>query len=303
MNVRTAQQHCFTVDVEDWFQVSAFERIVDAARWESLPSRVERNTDRLLALLDGHGTLGTFFTVGWVAERFPGLVRRIAAAGHEVASHSYWHRRVLTLAPGEFRDDLRRSRDLLSELAGAPVIGFRAPTFSIVRGTEWALDVLVEEGFRYDSSLFPIRRPGYGYAGAEPTPHLIRRPAGTLLEVPPTTLAWLGLRLPAAGGGYFRQLPYGLTALALRQGEASGHGGMFYVHPWEIDPDQPRLDVSWLTRRRHYRRLDRTYALLERLLRDFRFTSVARRFAPVLSAPDGVLSADALAPALPVVTA
>jgi polysaccharide deacetylase family protein (PEP-CTERM system associated) len=284
-----ATSHFFTVDVEEHFQVSAFDNIVDRADWDRLPSRVEANVDVLLELLERHGSVGTFFTLGWIADRKPALVRRIAAAGHEIASHSWWHRRVSTLTPAEFREEVRRSKLTLEDVAGQAVVGFRAPSFSIVPGIEWAFDVLLEEGYRYDSSLFPIRRPDYGYPSAATVPHQLERPAGTLLELPMATTVLAGLRIPAAGGGYLRQLPYWLIARAFREHAAAGLPAMFYIHPWEIDPDQPRLAVPPVTRWRHYGGLARTLPRLERLLREFRFTSVARHFA----IPDGPTALDA----------
>ena len=268
----------FSVDVEEYFQVSAFEDDVPISRWEHLPGRVEAAVDSLLELLAQHGHTGTFFTVGWVAERNPALVRRIADAGHEIASHTYWHRRLTRQTQDQFRADLRRSRDTLEQAAGRPVFGFRAPSFSIRPGGEWAFDILLEEGFRYDSSLFPIRRPDYGYPAAPAGAHLIHRPGGTLLEVPMATTSFAGIRLPAAGGGYLRQLPFALIRRAFRQHVAAGESAMFYVHPWELDVDQPRMSVSWLTRIRHYRGLHRTLPRLRRLCAEFAFTSVERRF-------------------------
>lgn len=268
--------HLFSVDVEEHFQVNAFDRILSRDEWERQPSRVERNTDVLLELLARHEAHATFFTLGWVAERQPALLRRIAAAGHEIASHGWWHRRLTTLTPEEFREEARRSKAVLESLTGRMVTGFRAPSFSIVPGGEWAFDVLLEEGYRYDSSLFPIRRPDYGYPSAPPAPHEIRRAAGTLLELPLATLDVLGLRLPAAGGGYLRQLPLGLIQRAFRGLGARGTPGMFYIHPWEVDPAQPRLPVGVVTRLRHYGGLERTLPRLERLLSEFRFTSVER---------------------------
>lgn len=273
---RTA--HFFSVDVEEYFQVSAFESHVDRETWERLPSRVERNVEALLELLARHDVRGTFFTVGWVARRHPWMIRRIVAAGHELASHTFWHRRVNTQAPAEFRDDVRQAREVLENISGQRVYGFRAPSFSILPGMDWALDVLLEEGYRYDSSTFPIRRPGYGNPGAPTMPYLIRRPGGDLLELPLATTSFMGMRLPAAGGAYLRQLPLGLVRRALREHERLRRPAMFYVHPWEIDPEQPRIDVGWLTGVRHYRGLDRTLGRIEQLLREFRFTSVAEHF-------------------------
>jgi polysaccharide deacetylase family protein (PEP-CTERM system associated) len=277
MSASSRIAHHFTVDVEEYFHVSAFEGVVSRDRWESLPSRVERSTEDILELLARHGATGTFFTLGWVAERHPALVRRIAAAGHEVASHGHLHRRVTTLTRDEFREDVRRSRAVLEDVSGTPVVGFRAPSFSIVPGGEWAFDALLEEGYRYDSSLFPIRRRGYGWPGAPLVKHDLVRPAGTLAEFPLATTAIAGLRIPAAGGGYLRQFPFAIIQRAFREHDAAGTPGVFYIHPWEVDPGQPRMPVSALTRVRHYRNLHRTMALLERLLREFRFEPMAAR--------------------------
>jgi polysaccharide deacetylase family protein (PEP-CTERM system associated) len=273
-------RHLFSVDVEDYFQVVAFEPVVSRDAWDRYPSRVERNTDRLLALLDRHGAFGTFFVLGWVAARFKGLVRRIAEAGHEVASHGFWHRRVTTLTPAEFRQDIRESKAVLEDASGLPCLGFRAPSFSIVPGTEWAFDVLLEEGYRYDSSLFPIHRPDYGYPAAPREAHTIRRPAGDLLELPLATLQFGPARWPAAGGGYLRHFPPGLIHRAFRQFGRRGIPAMFYIHPWEIDPGQPRIPCGVLTRWRHYAGLGLTEPRLEHLLSEFAFTSVAREFGP-----------------------
>jgi polysaccharide deacetylase family protein (PEP-CTERM system associated) len=231
----------------------------------------------LLAQLDRAGFRGTFFTLGWVAEHSPEIVRQIAAAGHEIASHGYWHRRVTTMTPDEFREDLRASKHALEALTGTPVLGFRAPSFSIVPGCEWAFDVLLEEGFTYDSSLFPIRRRGYGYPGAPRTPHVIRRPSGHLAEFPLATMSMLGVTLPAAGGGYLRHLPFGLIRRAFAGSSARGESATFYIHPWELDPDQPRLEVPFLTRVRHYRGLAHTEQRIDQLLAEFRFGTIASR--------------------------
>ena len=200
-------EHLFSVDVEEHFQVVALQRWAPRVSWDEQPSRVARNVDQLLELLARHGAVGTFFTLGWVAERQPGLIRRIAAAGHEVASHGWWHTQVTRLTPAEFREEVRSSRALLEDLSGQRVQGFRAPSFSIVPGHEWAFDVLLEEGYRYDSSLFPIRRPDYGWPGAPADPHLIRRPAGTLLEIPMATTLIAGVRIPRRAGVIFASFP------------------------------------------------------------------------------------------------
>ena len=278
--------HFFTVDVEEYFHVSAFESVIPRDEWQQRPGRLDISLPRILDLLDRHEARGTFFVLGWVAERMPALVRRIVAAKHEVASHGYWHRRIPTLTPGEFRDDLRRSKRVLEDVTGSPVLGFRAPSFSLIPGYEWAFDVLVEEGFRYDSSLFPVRRRGYGYASAPKVPHVIRRASGLLAEFPLATTVVGPLSVPAAGGGYLRHLPFALVRRAFRQASLSGIPATFYVHPWEIDPSQPRVPVSYLTRFRHYRGLAKTLPRMERLLADFRFVDIA-------SAVDRVLRGDA----------
>lgn len=267
--------HFFTVDVEEHFQVSAFEGCVPRADWDRLESRVAGNVARLLDILAAAGARATFFVLGWIGERHPDVVRAIAAAGHEVASHGQDHRRVTEQTADEFRASVRRSKRTLEDISGTPVIGFRAPSFSIVLGREWALDVLVEEGYRYDSSLFPVRRPGYGYAGGRREPHTLVRPGGELLEFPPATLRRFGWTLPAAGGAYLRILPFALVRAAFREAEREGVSTTFYVHPWEVDPAQPRFAVSSTARFRHYTGLDRTARRVERLLAEFAFTSIA----------------------------
>lgn len=282
----SATPHLFTVDVEEYFQVHVFDGCVDRAEWDVLPSRVGLSTRKLLDLLEPHGIRGTFFVLGWIADRHPELVREITEAGHEIASHGWGHRRITDLSREEFRKDVRRSKEVLEEVTGAPVYGYRAPSFSLVPGTEWALEILADEGYRYDSSIFPIRRLGYGYPGACPVPHFVNEPKGSLMELPPVTYEAAGLSLPAAGGAYFRHLPYLLTRNGLRQMEERGAPGVFYVHSWEVDEYQPRLPVSWLGRIRHYRGLDRMPARLDRLFRDFEFTSIAERFELEGEEPD-----------------
>lgn len=274
--------HLFTVDVEDYFQVNAFEGLVDRATWDRYPSRVEQNTDRLLDLLASHDVRGTFFTLGWIAERFPALLRRITEQGHEVASHGYWHRKVSTLSPEAFRQDVRDSRLRIEDATGLPCVGFRAPSFSIRPGMEWAFEILVEEGYRYDSSVFPISRPDYGYPSAPPFPVLLHTPSGSLLELPLATARLAGLRVPAAGGGYLRQFPLGLIAEAFSQWGELGVSTVLYIHPWEIDPDQPRLPAGLIARARHYRNLHRTLPRLQSLLERFKFTSVQERFGELI---------------------
>jgi polysaccharide deacetylase family protein (PEP-CTERM system associated) len=268
-------KHNFTVDVEEYFQVSIMESSVSRERWDELESRVAVSVRRLLDLLAEHHSRGTFFVLGWVAERQPAMVKEIAAAGHEVASHGWDHRLVTQQTPDAFRESVRRTKATLEQLIGAPVVGFRAPNFSILPGYEWALDILIEENHIYDSSLFPVRRPGYGYPSGERDPHWLRRPAGRLAEIPPATLRRWRVNIPAAGGAYFRFLPYALARGALKDFERRGVPGTFYIHPWEVDPAQPRLDVPWLTRLRHYGGTGKTVARLRRLLSEFRFSSIA----------------------------
>lgn len=267
--------HHFTVDVEEHFQVSALEPYVPRSQWDSIESRVAPNTTRLLDLLRETNQRATFFVLGWVAQRAPALVRTIAAEGHEVASHGWDHRRVTDETPDEFRLSVRRSKDALEQIVGKAVLGYRAPSFSIVRGRDWALDILVEEGYVYDSSLFPIRRPGYGYAASQRIPHFLARRPGRLAEFPPATVRVLGVNLPAAGGAYLRLLPSALVRAAVRDAESRGVPAMLYIHPWELDPDQPRIPVSFATRIRHYGGLRRTIPRLRRLFREFRFGTVA----------------------------
>lgn len=284
-------RHFFTVDVEEYFQVAALAPWAPAQRWESFASRVEAQVDRVLELLARHDARGTFFTVGWVAERHPAMVRAIAAAGHELASHTWDHRKITDQTPDAFRESIRRTKGTLEDLAGAPVIGFRAPSYSIVRGTEWALDLLLEEGHLYDSSLFPVRRSGYGYVGGLRDPYWLVRPAGRLAEVPPATLKVGSMTLPAAGGAYFRLLPYQLVRSALRSAEARGVPATFYIHPWEYDPAQPRLPVPPLTRVRHYGRLAGVWPRLERLLSEFSFTAIAHSLDPAAAGVSPLASA------------
>jgi polysaccharide deacetylase family protein (PEP-CTERM system associated) len=268
-------RHHFTIDVEEYFQVAAFEPYVARSTWRQQESRVREQMVRLLELLGRYNARATCFVVGWLADRHRGMIRTIARAGHEIASHGWEHARVPTLTRPQFRESIRRSKQVLEDIVGVAVVGYRAPNFSIVRGGEWALDMLVEEGYQYDSSLFPVRRPGYGYAGGCPAPHWIQRPPGRLAEIPPTTLQCAGMRLPAAGGAYFRLLPYGIFRAALRQCERRDVPGTFYIHPWEIDPDQPRIAVPWHTALRHYGGLHRTLPRLERLLTEFRFAPIS----------------------------
>ncbi len=265
-----AHRNAMSVDVEDYFQVQALSGRIDRADWDSLPRRVERNTERVLALFDDHGVRATFFTLAWVAERHPGLIRRIVAGGHELASHGLAHVRADAQDEAAFRADVRRSRGVLEDVGGMPVHGYRAASFSIGARNLWAFRVLAEEGYRYSSSVYPIRHDLYGMPSAPRFPFRMAELDG-FVELPITTVMWLGRRLPCGGGGYFRLLPYALSRRMLRRvNRADGRPCTFYFHPWEIDPEQPRPDgLDWRSRTRHYTNLDRMEAKLTRLLRDF----------------------------------
>jgi len=264
--------NAMTIDVEDYFHVSVFEKTVDRSRWDTLETRVRANTDRLLDLFDERGVRGTFFVLGWVAERYPDLVKAIAARGHELASHGYAHRLVYEQTPEVFREDVRRAKDLIEAAAAQPVRGYRAPSFSVTSRSLWALDVLVEEGYTYDASIFPIRHDRYGIPGAPRWPHAIDRGRGRIFEVPGSTVRIGSTNLPVAGGGYFRILPYAWTHWGIaRVNRTERQPAIFYLHPWEIDPGQPRLPASRLGRFRHYRNLGKVEPRLRRLLADFSF--------------------------------
>lgn len=270
--------HALSIDVEDYFHVAALANVISVDDWASLPSRVERNTERLLELFERTDTRATFFVLGWVAEHHPALIRKLAEAGHEIASHGYSHQLIYRQTPDVFREETRRSKILLEDLAQQPVTGYRAASYSITRASLWALDILSDLGFTWDSSIFPIRHDRYGIPDSPRQPYIIRTPkGGQLREFPLTTARVLGLTVPAAGGGYFRQFPYPLFRALFRQASRGGRRPqMFYLHPWEIDPDQPRYNnASWLSRFRHYTNLDQCYGRLERLLTDFRFGTVS----------------------------
>ena len=265
--------NAFSVDVEDYFHVSAFEKVVDRSRWGSYESRVVSNTHRILALLERHQVRATFFVLGWVAETYPQLVREIHDGGHEIGSHGRWHRLIYEQSPAEFRADVRESKSILENTIGAPVTAHRAASFSITRRSLWALEILAEEGFAVDTSIVPVVHDRYGIPDAIPTLHRIATAAGPLWEFPPPVLRFAGLKLPVGGGGYFRLLPLPLTLRWLARVNRDVRAPfVFYVHPWEIDPDQPRLPVrSPLARFRHYVNLASTERKLDVLLRHFRF--------------------------------
>jgi polysaccharide deacetylase family protein (PEP-CTERM system associated) len=266
-----------SVDVEDYFQVEAFSDVVDRACWEGYPCRVEANTRRVLELLAECEVRGTFFVLGWVAERYPGLVREIVAAGHELACHSYWHRLIYRLNAKDFREDTVRAKQVIEQAAGRAVYGYRAPSFSITRESLWAFQVLAECGFRYDSSVFPIRHDLYGIPRAPRFPFRIATPSGTLVEYPSSTFRWMGQNLPVGGGGYLRILPFWYTRLGLERAQREGLPLIVYVHPWETDPEQPRLNGRFRSRLRHYTNLGKTSARLRRLLGAGKFASFETR--------------------------
>jgi len=269
--------NALTVDVEDFFHVEALASTISTSDWESISPRVETNVHRILDLLAAAGVHGTFFVLGWVARKFPDLVRDIAAAGHEIGSHGYDHQRIHGLSRDQFREDIRVSRDLLADQAQGPIIAYRAPSFSIVAQTLWGLDILIEEGFAIDSSIFPVRHDFYGIPGAERFPHWRRAPSGgSIFEFPPSTIHFMGNDLGVGGGGYLRLLPYRWTRWGLKQiNQKEQQPAMVYFHPWEIDPDQPHYRVPMRSRIRHYTNLSRMEGKIRRLLRDFRFDTVS----------------------------
>lgn len=265
-------RNALTIDVEDYFQVSAFAGHIPRESWPELPCRVERNIDRILQLLDNAGIKATFFTLGWIAERYPAMVKRLVDGGHELASHGYGHLRASDQSPDEFMDDVSRSKKVLEDIAGAPVLGYRAPSFSIGTQNLWALDTLLQAGYRYSSSIYPIAHDHYGMPDA---PRFAFYPKGqdSLLELPITTVRLMNRNLPAGGGGYFRFFPYQLSRwLIERVNREDGQPGIFYFHPWELDPGQPRQkNIGMKTRFRHYVNLSRTEARLKALTRDFQW--------------------------------
>lgn len=269
--------NALTIDVEDYFQVSAFAPYIRRDEWDSRECRVERNMDRILGLLDEQRTQATFFTLGWVAERYPAMVRRIVEQGHELASHGFGHQRASDLSPQAFYDDVHRAKCILEDLGGQPVLGYRAPSFSIGTGNLWALDTLLQAGYRYSSSIYPVRHDHYGMPDAPRFAHEVRP---GLIEVPPTTLRLFDRNLPSSGGGFFRLLPYGVSRWMLQQvNTRDGQSAIFYFHPWEIDEGQPRIGgIDAKTRFRHYVNIGRNERKLRRLLRDFRWDRMDRIF-------------------------
>lgn len=276
-NLRTPLLHAITVDVEEYFHTEAASSAIAFDHWSTLPSRVQASTDTLLELFAAHGVKGTFFVLGWVAERHPALLRTIANAGHELACHSYRHRAVFRLSAHEFAEDTHRAKSAIEDASGKRVIGYRAPSFSITPGTEWAFDELAELGFLYDSSVHPIAHDFYSNTAASRDPHRLRN---GLLEIPISTARVFGKNLPIAGGGYLRMLPfwYSKWGLTLRMRQAPHIPIVLYMHPWEIDPEQPRLALSGRSRFRQYTNLRSMRTKIERLMQSMRFTSVEESF-------------------------
>lgn len=277
---RRRLRNVMTVDLEDWFHVTNFSRSISRNDWRSCPSRVQHTVPRLLDLFAAHGVTATFFTLGWIARRFPQMIRRIAEAGHELATHGDEHRLLTDLSAKEFRRQLVRSRDAIEQAAGQPVHGHRAPTYSLRGSTAWAIEEMLKTGLKYDSSVFPFGpRRDPRFCDARFPCFLYNHGSGVLVEYPLTTLRVAGANVPVAGGGYFRFLPYAVVWGAIRWLNARGRPAIMYLHPWEIDPHQPRVfQASWLAKFRHYYGLRRTEHKLEKLLSDFRFESIRALF-------------------------
>ncbi|MCW9024274.1 MAG: DUF3473 domain-containing protein [Gammaproteobacteria bacterium] len=268
--------NALTVDVEDYFQVSAFEKDVRVTDWSTMESRVVRNTEKVLSVFDRNSTKATFFVLGWVAERYPELVRRIASAGHEIACHGYSHQLIYNQSPEVFKEETIKAKKLLEDQVQTKVSGYRAASYSITNNSRWALDILAEAGFEYDSSIFPVHHDRYGIPDSPKFPYRLETPSGkSLVEFPLSTADMLGYKLPVAGGGYFRLYPYFFSKFALRRiNRKELEAFIFYLHPWEVDPDQPKIKTNMLSRFRHYNNLSKCEQRLERLLKDFSFTTV-----------------------------
>lgn len=267
-----------TIDVEDYFQVAAFEDIVSLDSWDNHESRVKNNTMRILDLFARHKVKATFFILGWIAERHPDLVREIHHQGHEIGCHSYWHRRIYELTPDEFREDTKRAKSVLEDMTGQQILGFRAPSYTITKKSLWALNILQELGFKYDSSIFPIYHDNYGIPDAPRFEYKL--PEQDMMEYPISTSLFLGRKIPVAGGGYFRIFPYWFTKMALQKINVKENKPfIFYLHPWEIDPAQPRMQkAKLLSRFRHYINLNSTFDRLKRLLQDFSFKPISDEY-------------------------
>ena len=271
--------HAMTVDVEDYYHVAAFAQVIKPTEWPQWPSRVEANTHKLLQLFADHNIQITFFILGWVAERYPELVKTIRAQGHEIASHGFSHQLIYKQTPAVFREETQKSKQILEDLGQQPVEGYRAASYSITRKSLWALDILADLGFTWDSSIFPTRHDNYGIPGSPEEPYTLVTQSGlSLTEFPLTTAKVLGQAIPAAGGGYFRQYPYWLSRWLFKRASANEtKPQIFYLHPWEIDPEQPRVpNASWFSNFRHYTNLAECLPRLENMLRDFRFGTISQ---------------------------
>ena len=267
--------NALTIDVEDYFHVSALSESISPSQWDSQECRVAKNTESLLKLFESHNVKATFFVLGWVAERYPNIVKQIDAAGHEVASHGYSHQLVYGQKKDVFKEETIKSKDLLEQLTQKPVVGYRAASYSITKKSMWAIDILSEAGFSYDSSIFPVHHDRYGIPGTPEQPYRLITDAGNeITEFPLSAFDILNYKLPIAGGGYFRLFPYWFTKLGLGSINRKNKPFIFYLHPWEIDPQQPRVKASLLSTFRHYNNLDKCYSRLDRLLKDFSFGTV-----------------------------
>jgi len=279
--------HACTIDVEDFYHVTAFDGVVSRSSWGSMPDRVTANTERLLALLADAGVRATFFILGRVAERAPRLVRAIRGAGHDLGCHSDDHRLVYQMSPAEFRADLRTAKRRIEDAAGCRVTAYRAPTFSITAESLWALETVAAEGFTHDSSIYPVLHDRYGMPSAPVAPYVVMTRSGPLTEFPPTSFRFLGRQWPGCGGGYFRLSPYWLSAWMIRHSAAQGRPASLYLHPWELDPNQPRVPgIGWRTRFRHYVGLRKTAPRFVRLLKEFPFGTLLEALAPLPSLPE-----------------
>ena len=287
--------NALTVDVEDYYHVAAFDSVVRPDAWCQYESRVERNTQRILDMFDEYGTKATFFVLGCVGERYPGLVQAIHKHGHEVASHGYSHRRIYTQTPAQFREETRKAKKLVENIIGQSIIGYRAASYSITRESLWALDILAQEGFSYDSSIFPIRHDLYGIPDHGRFFSIIERNgSGRIAEIPLSTVKLLKVNLPFGGGGYLRLFPYAFTDFALRRLETREHQpAVVYFHPWEIDPDQPRIHAGYKSRFRHYTNLRGMEGKVRRLLSNFSFAPIREVYAARLNLPTATLDSDA----------
>lgn len=276
--------HAMTVDVEDYFHVSAFYKVISQGDWDKWPSRVEENTLKLLDLFEQREIKCTFFVLGWVAERLPELIRKLSEQGHEIASHGYSHQLVYTQTPEVFREETKKSKDILEQITQKPILGYRAASYSITRKSLWALDILAELGFEWDSSIFPVHHDNYGVPGSPTQPYTIELENGSkITEFPLTSAKVMGMSVPAAGGGYFRQYPYALSRWLFERASLNQTRPLiFYLHPWEIDPEQPRVpNASLKSKFRHYTNLHRCYGRLERMISDFNFGTIQQSLGSV----------------------